>query len=77
MPGWNDDVRYVLRTLRTRAGFAAAAIVMLALGIGATTAIFSVVKGVLIDPLPYADSDALVRIVHNIGGIDSRISTMR
>jgi putative ABC transport system permease protein len=65
-----QDLRQTLRTLRTQPGFAAAAIVMLALGIGATTAIFSVVKGVLIDPLPYANSDALVRIVHNIGGIE-------
>jgi predicted permease len=43
---------------------------MLALGVGATTAIFSVVKRVVIAPLPYPDSGALVRIVHNIGGIE-------
>jgi predicted permease len=65
-----QDVRHAFRTLRRRPGFATAAIVMLALGIGATTAIFGVVKGVLIDPLPYSNSDALVRIVHNIGGIE-------
>jgi putative ABC transport system permease protein len=70
MPGWTDDVRYALRAVRTRPGFAAAAILMLALGIGATTAIFTVVKGVLIDPLPYPDADRLVKIAHNIGGID-------
>ncbi|MGQ0733076.1 MAG: ABC transporter permease [Acidobacteriota bacterium] len=58
------------RTLRTQPSLAVAAVVMLALGIGATTAILSVVKGVLINPLPYPDSDALVRIVHSIGGVD-------
>jgi predicted permease len=64
------DVRQAIRTLRRRPAFAAAAIMMIALGIGATTTIFSVVKGVLIDPLPYRNADALVRIVHNIGGIE-------
>jgi predicted permease len=43
---------------------------MLAVGIGATIAIFTVVKRVLIDPLPYPASERLVRIAHNIGGID-------
>ncbi len=65
-----QDMRYTVRMLRKQPGFAAAAVVTLALGIGATTAIFSVVTGVLINPLPYPDSDALVRIVHSIGGID-------
>ena len=63
-------MRHALRVIRTQPGFAAAAIVMLALGIGATTAIFAVVKAVLIDPLPYPDAGRLVRIAHNIGGID-------
>jgi putative ABC transport system permease protein len=71
---WLDDlrrdVRYAARTVRKQPGFAVGAIVTMALGIGATTAIFSVVNGVLINPLPYPDSDALVRIVHSIGGID-------
>ena len=74
MPHWRDalrqDLRDAVRTLRNQPGFAAAAILTLALGIGATTAIFSVVNGVLIKPLPYPDSDALVRIVHSIGGVD-------
>jgi hypothetical protein len=46
------DMRYTARTLRKQRGFAAAAAVTLALGIGATTAIFSVVNGALINPLP-------------------------
>jgi predicted permease len=64
-----QDVRYALRSWRSRPVFAASAILTLALGIGGTTAVFSVVYGVLIRPLPYHDPDALVRIVHNIGGI--------
>src|SRR5919106_1016584 len=63
-----QDVRQAGRLLRRQPGFAAAAILTVALGIGATTAIFSVVNSVLIRPLPYPDSDALVRIVHTIDG---------
>jgi hypothetical protein len=70
MPDWTEDLRYAARMLRKRLGFAAGTVVTLALGIGATTAIFSVVNGVLIKPLPYPDSDPLVGIVHLIGGID-------
>ena len=72
MGGWTlgQDLRQAIRVMRAQPGFAAAAIVMLALGIGSTTAIFSVVKAVLINPLPYPNADALVRIAHNIGGID-------
>ncbi len=59
------DLRHALRTLPRRPTFTFAAVLTLALGIGATTAIFSVVYSVLIKPLPYPNSDELVRIRHS------------
>jgi predicted permease len=57
-----QDIRYTLRLFRRAPGFTAVAVVTLALGIGANAAVFGVVKSVLLDALPYADADRLVRV---------------
>src|SRR5262245_58980500 len=62
MNGLLQDVRYALRVLRANPGFASVAIVTLALGIGTTSAIFSVTHTLLIRPLPYRDANRLVLI---------------
>jgi hypothetical protein len=60
------DVRYAARQMRRAPAFALAALLCLAIGIGATTAIYSVVNTILFQPLPFPEADRLVRLAENV-----------
>lgn len=71
------DVRFGFRMIRANPGFTTAAILMLALGIGATTAIFSFVDAVLLNPLPFPDADRIVNVWEKPPGAERNgISTL-
>jgi predicted permease len=65
-----SDLKFAFRQLSKSPGFTATAVLMLAFGIGATTAIFSIVEGVLLQPLPFPDSSQLVVLSDRIQGVE-------
>ena len=66
------DVRHGLRVMRQSPGFTAAALLTLALGIGGTSAVFSLVRTVMLEPLPYRDPDRIVAVWETTRGGTSR-----
>src|SRR5713226_10117524 len=65
-----QDVRYALRAFMKNSGFALAAVLSLAIGIGANTSIFGVANALLLRPLPYADADRLVILWNRSPGLN-------
>jgi len=59
-----QELRHTLRMMGRQPGFTAVAVLTLAIGIGVTTAVFTVVNGVLLEPLPYSDPDRLVQLLY-------------
>jgi putative ABC transport system permease protein len=74
MTGITQDVRYALRGLMRAPGFAAVSIVTLALGIAATTIVYSIVDGILLRPLPIKDADRVVMAREFINGAENSVS---
>ena len=77
MTDLRQDLRYGVRTLRKNPGFATVSVLTLAIGIGANTAIFSFVNGVLLKPLPYGEPERIVQVLEKPpGGGRNGISTL-
>jgi len=60
------DLRYTFRRMARSSGFTAIVLLILSVGVGTSTAVFSVVKAVLLEPLPYPNSEQLVRIIETV-----------
>ena len=71
-----QDLRYAIRTLARNPGFAGVAVLALAVGIGANTAMFSVVYGILLRPLPYADADRVAAVYMHFHPQNNDLGTM-
>ena len=74
---WIMDVRFALRSLRSRPQYLVLSVVTLALGIGGTTAVFGIARAVLLDPLPYAASDELVMFWNPSDWSEAEIAYLR
>jgi putative ABC transport system permease protein len=72
--GWGDDLRHALRSLRRRPASSIGVVVVLALGLGASSAVFSLVHAVLLEPLPFREADRLVRVESVAAGEPGRVS---
>ena len=70
MSALSQDIRYGIRSLRKKPGVSAILVGTLALGIGANTAIFSVINSVLLHPLPYRDADRIVWVSETQATLD-------